>query len=248
MIFTVLIKKLDLKTPGREEGEAETKLYTKADYNARKEGEKGGAAAGGVTDERSAQITAGLGGADNIRDVDCCATRLRVTVRDGSKVDDALLKATGAAGVIKRGEGVQVVYGPQVNVIKTDLEAYLAALPAQIAEAPEETAVADAPEETVDCEPARTIVLGSPLAGEALSITACPDEVFAGKMMGDGACIVPATGELVSPATPRCPSSLRPNTPSVSYSRMAPSSSATLVSTRSSSAARDSPLTWPPGT
>ena len=199
VIFTVLIKKLDLKTPGREEGEAETKLYTKADYNAHKEGEKGGAAAGGVTDERSAQITAGLGGADNIRDVDCCATRLRVTVRDGSKVDDALLKATGAAGVIKRGEGVQVVYGPQVNVIKTDLEAYLAALPAQIAEAPEETAVADAPEETVDCEPARTIVLGSPLAGEALSITACPDEVFAGKMMGDGACIVPATGELVSP-------------------------------------------------
>ena len=199
VIFTILIKKLDLKTPGREEGEAETKLYTKADYNARKEGEKDGAA-GAATDERSAQITAGLGGAANIRDVDCCATRLRVTVHDGSKVDDALLKATGAAGVIKRGEGVQVVYGPQVNVIKTDLEAYLAALPAQAAVAPEEeTTATDAPEESIEREPSRTIVLGSPLTGEALSITACPDEVFAGKMMGDGACIVPAVGELVSP-------------------------------------------------
>lgn len=200
VIFTILIKKLDLKTPGREEGEAETKLYTKADYNARKDGEKGGAPAGGVADERSAQITAGLGGATNIRDVDCCATRLRVTVHDGSKVDEALLKSTGAAGVIKRGEGVQVVYGPQVNVIKTDLEAYLAALPAQAAVAPEEeTTVTDAPEDSIEREPSRTIVLGSPLTGEALSITACPDEVFAGKMMGDGACIVPAVGELVSP-------------------------------------------------
>ena len=200
VIFTILIKKLDLKTPGREEGEAETKLYTKADYNARKDGEKGGAPAGGVADERSARITAGLGGAANIRDVDCCATRLRVTVHDGSKVDEALLKSTGAAGVIKRGEGVQVVYGPQVNVIKTDLEAYLAALPAQAAVAPEEeTTATDAPEESIEREPSRTIVLGSPLTGEALSITACPDEVFAGKMMGDGACIVPAVGELVSP-------------------------------------------------
>lgn len=198
VIFTLLIKKLDLKTPGREEGEAETKLYTKADYNARKEGEKDGAA-GTVTDERSAQITAGLGGAANIRDVDCCATRLRVTVHDGSKVDDALLKATGAAGVIKRGEGVQVVYGPQVNVIKTDLEAYLAALPTQAEETTADTVAASVSEEPIEREPARTIVLGSPLAGEALSITACPDEVFAGKMMGDGACIVPATGELVSP-------------------------------------------------
>ena len=122
-----------------------------------------------------------------------------MTVHDGSKVDDALLKATGAAGVIKRGEGVQVVYGPQVNVIKTDLEAYLAALPTQAEETTADTVAASVSEESIDREPARTIVLGSPLAGEALSITACPDEVFAGKMMGDGACIVPATGELVSP-------------------------------------------------
>ncbi len=104
LLFTFLIKRFDFKTPGREEGDAETKLYTKADYNARKEGASAdGAPAGSADDERSAQIAAGLGGAANIRDVDCCATRLRVTVHDGGKVDEGLLKASGAAGVIRRG-------------------------------------------------------------------------------------------------------------------------------------------------
>ena len=203
LLFTFLIKKFNFATPGREEGDAETKLYTKADYNARKEGEKSASATGSAgDDERSVQIAAGLGGAANIRDVDCCATRLRVTVHDGALVNEGQLKATGAAGVIKRGEGVQVVYGPQVNVIKTELEAYLAALPAAApAEAepaapaePEQAAAPAAPR-----EPVATITLGSPLAGEAFSITACPDAVFAQKMMGDGACVVPATGELVAP-------------------------------------------------
>ncbi|MBM6867246.1 PTS transporter subunit IIABC [Collinsella tanakaei] len=201
-LFSFLIKKFDFKTPGREEGDAETKLYTKADYNARKDGKASdGAGAGAADDERSTEITAGLGGAANIRDVDCCATRLRVTVHDGSLVNEAQLKATGAAGVIRRGEGVQVVYGPQVNVIKTNLEAYLAALPAQSAAAPEAAAPAEVAEAARDekREPVETVILGSPLSGEALSITACPDAVFAQKMMGDGACIVPAAGALVAP-------------------------------------------------
>ncbi|MDM8301938.1 PTS transporter subunit IIABC [Collinsella tanakaei] len=203
LLFTFLIKKFDFATPGREEGDTETKLYTKADYNARKEGEQAQDAAGAsADDERSAQITAGLGGAANIRDVDCCATRLRVTVHDGSLVEDSLLKATGAAGVIKRGEGVQVVYGPQVNVIKTELEAYLAALPVADAASGEEDAKKDDAESTASeeaREPMETITLGSPLAGEALALTSCPDPVFAGKMMGDGASIVPSEGVLVAP-------------------------------------------------
>ncbi len=204
LLFSFLIKKFDFKTPGREEGDEETKLYTKADYNARKEGGSAGTAGAGASadDERSAQITAGLGGAANIRDVDCCATRLRVTVHDGEKVSEGQLKATGAAGVIRRGEGVQVVYGPQVNVIKTNLEAYLAALPAQAATAAAGTVDAEAeaaPAEEAPRDPVATITLASPLAGEALSITACPDAVFAEKMMGDGASIVPAVGELVAP-------------------------------------------------
>ena len=96
-VFSFLIKKFNFKTPGREEGDQETKLYTKADYNARKE--QGG------EDQVSAAIAQGLGGAANISDVDCCATRLRCTVHDASKVDQQVLKSTGAAGVIQKGQG-----------------------------------------------------------------------------------------------------------------------------------------------
>ena len=96
----------------------------------------------------------GLGGKANISDVDCCITRLRCTVKDPAKVDQQLLKSTGASGVICKGQGVQVVYGPRVSVIKSDLEAYLkssasdhpapVAKPAQEAK-PVETKPADAP-------------------------------------------------------------------------------------------------------
>ena len=75
--------------------------------------------------ELSAQICAGLGGKKNISDVDCCATRLRCTVFEAAKVNDALLKATGASGVIHKGQGVQIIYGPKVTVIKSNLEDYL---------------------------------------------------------------------------------------------------------------------------
>ena len=70
-------------------------------------------------------ILSGLGGKDNLAGLDCCATRLRVTVKDGSLVDDAKLKQSGAAGVIRKGNGVQIVYGPHVSVIKSELEDYL---------------------------------------------------------------------------------------------------------------------------
>lgn len=114
LLFKVLITKFNLKTPGREDENEETKLYTKADVNAKKD-----------NSSVSELICEGLGGKANIEDVDCCATRLRVTVKNGDMVDDSKLKASGAAGVIKKGTGVQVVYGPRVTVIKSDLEEYL---------------------------------------------------------------------------------------------------------------------------
>ena len=73
-------------------------------------------------------ILEGLGGRENIVTLDCCATRLRVTVKDSSLVTDSLLKSSGAAGVIRRGNGIQVVYGPQVSVIKSELEEYMKTL------------------------------------------------------------------------------------------------------------------------
>ncbi len=122
LLFNFLIKKFNFKTPGREDVGEETKLYTKKDYNERKEDKND------AYNERSEKILSGLGGRENIRDIDCCATRLRITVDKADKVNDAELKATGASGVIKKGNGVQIIYGPRVTVIKSELEEYINSL------------------------------------------------------------------------------------------------------------------------
>ena len=114
-LFRTLIRKFNFVTPGREDDEADTRLYTRKDVNAAKE-------------DKSPLILEGLGGKDNIANLDCCATRLRVTVKDSSKVQDALLKESGASGIIKSGSGIQVIYGPRVTVIKSNLEDYLESL------------------------------------------------------------------------------------------------------------------------
>ena len=127
LTFSLMINKMDLKTPGREDGEEETKLFTRADFKA-KTGvgpDAAGGAAAGKDNTVSIQILQGLGGKANLSDVDCCATRLRVTVIDPAKVSDAVLKASGARGIIHKGNGVQVIYGPQVSVIKSNLEDFL---------------------------------------------------------------------------------------------------------------------------
>ena len=135
VIFTFMIKKFDFKTPGREDDDTETKLYTKADVNARKEGGKAaGAIAVTSNDPVSELITRGLGGKKNIVDVDCCATRLRITVAEPDRVRDELLKQTDSRGIVKKGQGVQVIYGPHVTVIKAKLEEYLETAPNEFAE------------------------------------------------------------------------------------------------------------------
>ena len=115
-VFRYAIKKFNLMTPGREEDEAETKLFTRKDYESAK---KSGT---------SELILEGLGNIDNIEDLDCCATRLRVKIKDTDKIDADILKQSGAAGVIKKGDGVQIVYGPRVTVIKSELEDYIESL------------------------------------------------------------------------------------------------------------------------
>ena len=123
LLFRFLIRRRDYATPGREEGEEEVKLYTRADYNEKKNAQKSDG------DNATSQlILEGLGGTENIVTLDCCATRLRVTVKDEDLVLDDVLKASGARGVIRRGGGVQVVYGPQVSVIKSELEDYIKTL------------------------------------------------------------------------------------------------------------------------
>lgn len=124
-LFRFIITKWDLKTPGREADEEETKLYTRADMNQKKEEVSTGKAAVSGEEELSRQILEGLGGKENVTDLDNCITRLRVTVKDAAAVKDDALKATGAAGVVRAGNGVQVIYGPRVAVIKSNLEEYM---------------------------------------------------------------------------------------------------------------------------
>lgn len=166
-IFKYLIKKLNLKTPGREDDE-EVRLYTKEDVKKKKAGEM-----------VSTEIVKGLGGRKNIRDVDCCATRLRCTVEDASLVDEEVLKSTGASGVLHKGNGVQIIYGPHVTVIKSDLEDYLAG-------------------EEVKQNIGK-IVISSPLTGVAQQLSKIPDEAFAQGLMGEGVYVIPQEDTVYAP-------------------------------------------------
>ena len=186
IIFRFMISKFDYKTPGRDDAE-EVKLYTRADVNARN------AASGSVpagNDPVSAMIVEGLGGAANLADVDCCATRLRCTVNDAALVKQDVLKASGASGVICKGNGVQVVYGPKVAVIKAKLEDYLESAPKNPVVAPS-SAAAPAAKDTV---------LSACLNGTVVPLADVKDEAFASGVLGDGIAIEPSDGELVAPA------------------------------------------------
>ena len=188
IIFRFMISKFDYKTPGRDDAE-EVKLYTRADVNARN------AASGSVpagNDPVSALIVEGLGGTANLSDVDCCATRLRCTVKDAALVKQDVLKASGASGVICKGNGVQVVYGPKVAVIKAKLEDYLESAPKDPGAAPS-PAAAPAPA-------AKDTVLSACLNGTVVPLADVKDEAFASGALGDGIAIEPIDGELVAPA------------------------------------------------
>lgn len=188
IIFRFMISKFDYKTPGRDDAE-EVKLYTRADVNARSAASGSTAPAG--DDPVSALIVEGLGGAANLSDVDCCATRLRCTVKDVALVKQDVLKASGASGVICKGDGVQVVYGPKVAVIKAKLEDYLE-------NAPKTPAATAAPAPAAPA--AKDTVLSACLNGTVVPLADVKDEAFASGALGDGIAIEPTDGELVAPA------------------------------------------------
>lgn len=188
IIFRFMISKFDYKTPGRDDAE-EVKLYTRADVNARSAASGSTAPAG--DDPVSALIVEGLGGTNNLSDVDCCATRLRCTVKDVALVKQDVLKASGASGVICKGDGVQVVYGPKVAVIKAKLEDYLE-------NAPKTPAAPAAPAPAAPA--AKDTVLSACLNGTVVPLADVKDEAFASGALGDGIAIEPTDGELVAPA------------------------------------------------
>lgn len=202
-VFYFMITKFNFKTPGREADDEETKLYTRQDMNEKKNGTA--AKSDGSFDRVSALIVKGLGGKANISDLDCCATRLRITVVNSDSVDDSLLKASGASGVIHKGNGVQVVYGPQVSVVKSHLEDFLdSADAAKVDELLGDTAVTESAaekpaQEAASADEGNTEVLYSHLTGKVVALEDVEDQVFSSKVLGEGIAVEPTVGKLYAP-------------------------------------------------
>ena len=206
-LFSFLIKKFNLKTPGREDDDnAEVKLYTKADVNAKKGEVQSGEKSANADDDLSMAIVHGLGGKSNIESVDCCITRLRCTVADSNLVRDDVLKATGAAGVVKAGAGVQVIYGPRVTLIKSNLEEYLErsnvddAYGDMLAAGQIDGAAKLEEENKVDLGESSMEIL-SPANGDLLDLSEVPDDVFSQKLMGEGFAVESADGDIYAPVS-----------------------------------------------
>ena len=189
-IANFMIKKFNYATPGRN-----------GNYEQNDDASSGdGAAAGAATSSASSQvinIINLLGGRANIVDVDACMTRLRVTVKDAEKVGtEEQWKAEGAMGLVMKGQGVQAIYGPKADVLKSDIQDVLDSgevipetLPSQM------TAVqkAEATFKGVTDE------VHSVADGEVINIEDVKDPVFSQKMMGDGFAVEPENGHIVSP-------------------------------------------------
>ncbi|MZH15914.1 PTS transporter subunit EIIC [Clostridium sp. BIOML-A1] len=221
VLFYHLIRRFDLKTPGRDNND-EVKLYRRSDMDARKHGENAGEQ-GSDNDrnmdvfrnhspqmETSRLICEGLGGKANISDVDCCATRLRCTVYDAALVKEDVLRASGASGVVKKGYGVQVIYGPKVSVIKSNLEDYLEGYDEKVVIAdegrPREDVIAGKEKNGRNARNRQkkhmddnTVSILSPVTGEVFELSSVPDEAFSSGMMGDGIAVLPTDPEITAP-------------------------------------------------
>lgn len=206
-VFRFFILKWNLKTPGREDDGEEVRMISKEEYRqATGVGVAGGKAAVAAAnfDEKSATILRGVGGVDNLVDIDCCATRLRLTLVDGGKVNEALLKSTGASGVVIKGAGIQVIYGPSVTIVKSNFEEFVeqvrsGAIPESMFMGEAEKPVEEAPAKA-ETPKLKDVVLGAHMNGRMLLMTEVQDEAFASCALGDGVAIEPSEGKLYAPA------------------------------------------------
>ncbi|MCI7768215.1 MAG: glucose PTS transporter subunit IIA [Oscillospiraceae bacterium] len=199
-VFYLMITKLDLKTPGRETDSEETRLYTRKDLNERNIS----AAKSNNSDIVSALILKGLGGKSNLSDLDCCATRLRITVNDPAQVHDELLKKSGASGVIHKGNGIQIIYGPQVSVVKSDLEDFLDSPQAEnVDDILKDDIISETAPKKRDDSETKNITLYSHMNGSFVALEDVDDEAFSSKALGEGAAVEPSEGRLYSPCDGR---------------------------------------------
>jgi len=207
--FKFFIMKWDLKTPGREADDEEVKMVSKDEYRkATGVGVAGGAASAAISNltpdqQKSATILSGVGGVDNVTEIDCCATRLRLTLVDGSKVNEAILKSTGAGGVVIKGNAIQVIYGPSVTIVKANFEEFVEDIRAgkidrSILEGASGGGASAAAEEEKPKMPDETF--GAHLTGRMMLMNEVPDDGFASRAMGDGVAVEPTEGKLIAPA------------------------------------------------
>ncbi len=198
-VFSFMIRKMNLKTPGREDDDEENKLYTRSDFKAKTGVGPDGSlpVASDCSDSVSALILQGLGGKSNLSDVDCCATRLRITVIDENKVNDQVLKRSGASGVIHKGNGIQVVYGPQVAVIKSNLVDFMESSESDSLEVI--SVAVPATDTSAVKKTLEDVVVGAHMNGIAMKMSAVADEAFASGALGEGVAIEPSEGKLYAP-------------------------------------------------
>lgn len=221
VLFYYLIRRFDLKTPGRDNND-EVKLYRRSDMDARKHGENAreqGSDNDRNTDvfrnhspqmETSRLICEGLGGKANISDVDCCSNQTSLYGICAALVKEDVLRASGASGVVKKGYGVQVIYGPKVSVIKSNLEDYLEGYDEKVVIAdegrPREDVIAGKEKNGRNARNRQkkhmddnTVSILSPVTGEVFELSSVPDEAFSSGMMGDGIAVLPTDPEITAP-------------------------------------------------
>ncbi|MDU0463375.1 glucose-specific PTS transporter subunit IIBC [Staphylococcus ureilyticus] len=172
-IFRFIIKKLNYKTPGREDKEMQNNSVS--------------------VSELPFKVLDAMGGKENIKHLDACITRLRVEVNEKSQVDVESLKQLGASGVLEVGNNMQAIFGPKSDQIKHDMAQIIAG---NITKPEETTIESEAMNESVTVE-GETIY--APLKGRTVPLDEVPDQVFSDKLMGDGLAIYPANGEVVAP-------------------------------------------------
>ncbi len=207
--FKFFIMKWDLKTPGREADDEEMKMVSKDEYRkATGVGVAGGGASAAIANltpdqQKSATILSGVGGVDNVTEIDCCATRLRLTLVDGSKVNEGILKSTGAGGVVIKGNAIQVIYGPSVTIVKANFEEFVEDIRAgkidrSILEGASGGGGSAAAEE--EKPKMKDAIFGAHLTGRMMLMNEVPDDGFASRAMGDGVAVEPTEGKLLAPA------------------------------------------------
>ncbi|MFJ2975650.1 PTS N-acetyl glucosamine transporter subunit IIABC [Kluyvera sp. NPDC087067] len=189
VLFSVVIRMFNLKTPGREDQD-DNVVTNEANSN---------------TEEGLAQLAtnyiAAVGGTDNLKAIDACITRLRLTVGDSAKVSDAMCKRLGASGVVKLNkQTIQVIVGAKAESIGDEMKKVVARGPVAAAAAESAPVAASAAKPQAVANAATVETLVSPITGDVVALEQVPDEAFASKAVGDGVAVKPTDKTVVSPA------------------------------------------------